>query len=33
MHVGVYAGVPAAHAAFSVAKRIFEEEEQGDTDE
>jgi len=32
MHVGVYAGVPAAHAAFSVAKRIFEEEE-GDTDE
>jgi 4-carboxymuconolactone decarboxylase len=33
MHVGVYAGVPAAHAAFSVAKRIFEEEEGGDTDE
>lgn len=33
MHVGVYAGVPAAHAAFNVAKRIFEEDEQGDTDE
>jgi 4-carboxymuconolactone decarboxylase len=33
MHVGVYAGVPAAHAAFSVAKRILAEDEQGDTDE
>jgi 4-carboxymuconolactone decarboxylase len=39
MHVGVYAGVPAAHAAFSVAKRVLGEagpgdtSEQGDTDE
>jgi 4-carboxymuconolactone decarboxylase len=33
MHVGVYAGVPAAHAAFSMAKRILAESDQGDTDE
>jgi len=33
MHVGVYAGVPAAHAAFSVVKRIEQQSEQGDTDE
>jgi 4-carboxymuconolactone decarboxylase len=33
MHVGVYAGVPAAHAAFKVAKHVQQEVEQGDTDE
>jgi len=27
MHVGIYAGVPAAHAAFGVAKRVFAETE------
>jgi 4-carboxymuconolactone decarboxylase len=29
LHVGAYAGVPAAHSAFEVAKRIGETEEQG----
>ncbi len=33
MHVGVYAGIPAAHTAFDAAKRIYEEAEQGDADE
>ena len=33
MHVGVYAGVPAAHAAFSVTKRVLADDEQGDADE
>jgi len=29
MHVGVYAGIPAAHAAFRVAKRV---QQEGDDD-
>jgi 4-carboxymuconolactone decarboxylase len=29
MHVGIYAGVPAAHAAFGVAKRVLSEIEPG----
>jgi len=33
MHVGVYAGVPAAHAAFKVAKQVHQEVKQGDADE
>ncbi len=33
MHVGIYAGVPAAHAAFGVAKRIEQELEAEGSDE
>jgi 4-carboxymuconolactone decarboxylase len=33
MHVGVYAGIPAAHTAFDAAKEIYEGSEQGDDDE
>jgi 4-carboxymuconolactone decarboxylase len=32
MHVGVYAGVPAAHAAFGVAKRVLAEPEEDPSD-
>lgn len=31
MHVAVYAGVPAANAAFAIAKRVFQEKSQTET--
>lgn len=31
LHVAVYAGVPAANAAFAIAKRVFQEKSQGET--
>ena len=31
LHVAVYAGVPAANAAFEVARRVYEEEADGGT--
>ena len=30
MHVAVYAGVPAANAAFAIARRVYLEDENGD---
>lgn len=31
LHVAVYAGVPAANAAFAIAKRVFQEGSQAET--
>lgn len=31
LHVAVYAGVPAANAAFAIANRVFQEKSQGET--